>query len=243
MTGVNFAALIRNYTHTNSTTFPDSEMVLLANTVKDDFAPAIKKANEDFFGVIATRNLVASSSSDMTKREYTLPEDTLGIKYLEAKFDGTNWVVLSKFDLNKYRRPTDEATIIGQFANEKDRAFYDIFRRSIWIYSGTISAVTSGLKLHHIAYPADIEAGDLADIVDLSTDPSATTSQLPRQFHELWARKVSILWKSGRQQPVPLNERELKFEDDFKDKIAEVRKADEDEEVTSSTPYNDGSQY
>lgn len=238
MTGTNLAALVREYTRTNSTTLPDGTIVLLANTVKDDFAPEIMKADEDLFGVIATRDLIASTTS----REYTLPEDNMRVIRVEARFDGTNWVKLYELNLALYERTTDENTITSIFDNSEvssdnpNGAQYDIFRKSLWIYSGTIDDVSEGLKLYHIAYPADIVAANLSSDSDLSLDPSSTTSQLPRQFHELWARKISILWKSNRQKPIPLNEQELNFESDFKKKVSSIENANQDRENLAQLP-------
>lgn len=237
MTGQNFASLIRYYTQTNSTTFPDSDIVLLANTVKDnDFAPKITEANEDLFGVLSTRDLVASDASDITKREYSLPEDIVKMKYVEAQLDGSNWIPLTELDLNVYKRSTDEATIIQNFANEQQKAFYDLFRGSLWIYSGTLTAVTGGLRLWYISFPADITAATLALTTDISIDPTSTSSSIPRMFHELWARKVSIMYKQSRQKPIALNEHELAFDMDFQRTIESVEQFNLDRAVVSPMP-------
>lgn len=232
MIGTNFASLVREYTRTNSTTMPDSKIVLLGNVVKDDFAKEIMKADEDIFGVPATRDLIASSTS----REYSLPEDNLKIIRVEAKLDGTKFIKLGELNLAQYERTTDEATIINTFANEKGKCFYDIFRRALWIYSGTIADVADGLKLYYIAYPSDITTGDLSGNTDLSIDPTSTTSQLPRQFHELWARKISIMWKSNREKPIPLTERELVFNDDFTKAMESIINPNQDRENVGTLP-------
>jgi hypothetical protein len=54
------------------------------------------KVDEDIFGVPATRDLVASSTSDFSLREYSLPEDVMAVKTVEAKLDGSNWVRLKE---------------------------------------------------------------------------------------------------------------------------------------------------
>lgn len=239
MTGTNFASLIRNYTRTNSTTLPDSEIVLIGNSVKDDFAPEIMKADEDIFGVLSIRNLIASSTS----REYSLPDDNLKIIRVEVLFDGTNWVKLHELDLGKYTRTTDETIIASNFGVASDTSFYDVFRRALWLYSGTVTAVAGGLKLYYIAYPADIATGDLSGSTDLSIDPTSTTSQLPRQFHELWARRVSILWKSNREKPIALNERELSFQKDFDKKMSAITNANQDRDNTAVLPSDTHLQY
>ncbi len=236
MTGLNFAALVRNYTRTNSTTLPDSEIVLLANAIKDEFAPEIMKIDEDVFGVPATRDLVASSSSDFTLREYSLPEDILAIKSVEAKLNGTDWVQLKEIDLSRHRRVADESTVIELYGNNEENARFDIFRNSLWLYTGTVTASVNGLKLWYISFPADISAASLALATDLSIDPTNTTSQLPRQFHELWARRLSIIWKSNREKPIPLTERELSFEKDMKNMLESLKNFNKDRSNTASIP-------
>jgi len=232
MTGLNFTLLVRFYTLTNSTTFTDADILLLANTVKDDFAKEIMKADEDLFGVPATRNLIASTTS----REYSLPDDFLKFIRAEAKFDGTNWVKMTELNLAQYSRTTDEATITSLFSNSEGNCYYDIFRKSAWIYSGTVTAVTAGLLLYYIAYPADLVTADLSITTDLSLDPTSTTSQIPRQFHELWAQKISILWKGSRQKPIPLNERELVFDKDFAKAISSVTNPNQDRSNVATLP-------
>lgn len=238
MNGTQFSSLIRNYTRTNSTTLPDTEIVLLANVVKDDFAKEIIKANEDIFGVLSYGDLVASTSGDPGSREYGLPSDTLQIKRVEACLDGnySNYIELYELDLNQYHRTTQEAEILATFANERGKAFYDIFRKALWIYSGTIVATVEGLKLWSISYPADITTTNLSESVDLSIDPTTTTSGIPRQFHELWARKISMLWKSNKDKPIPLTEREQMFDKDWKSAMASITNANLDRIISAEVP-------
>lgn len=236
MNGTQFSSLIRNYTRTNSTTLPDAEIVLLANVVKDDFAKEIIKANEDIFGVLSYSDLVDSLSYDPGSREYGLPSDTLQIKRVEAQLDGTNWVELYELDLNQFHRTTNEAEILATFANERGKAFYDIFRKSLWIYSGTIVATVEGLKLWSISYPADITTANLSESVDLSIDPTTSTSGIPRQFHELWVRKISMLWKSNKDKPIPLTEREQLFDKDWKLAMASITNANLDRIISAEVP-------
>lgn len=243
MTGINFAALVRKYTGTNTSSLPDAELVLLANTVKDDLAPDILAADNGLFGAISTQDLVASTTS-INSREYPLPARLLQIRYIEALFDSTQrYVKLLAFNSAKNLRPRDEDTILNTYANVQGSAYYEIFRNAVWIYSGTILPVTDGFRIFYIAYPAEISAGDLASSQDLSTDPSSTTSQLPRQFHELWARRVSILWKGSKDKPLPLSGFEQNFDRDLKRKLYALFNGNADEEILGALPYDDGSQY
>lgn len=205
------------------------------------------KADEDLFGVPATRDLVASDTADFTKREYSFPDDLIALKSVDAALDGTNWIHLTELDLTKFKRVSDEATVTGIFnngafsASNSTGAAFDIFRNSLWIYSSTITALVNGLKMWYIAFPADITAATLALATDLSIDPTSTTSQLPRQFHELWARRISILWKSNREKPIPLTEREQVFDIDFKKAIGSIKNFNKERSNTATMP--DDSRY
>jgi hypothetical protein len=42
----------------------------------------------------------------------------------------------------------------------------------------------------------------------MSIDASTTTHGIPREMHEIWARGIIIDWKSSREKPIPLSERE-----------------------------------
>jgi len=236
MTPVNFAKLVRLYTKTNSTTFTDADILVLANIFKDDIAAQIgKEVGEDYFGLRYERNLVAN------QREYDLPAEMMGrIKYLEAKLDGTNWERLKETDLTIYDRTSDEDTIELAYA-DKDPEF-DMFDQSIFILSGdAIIAVTNGLKLWCIIYPADFSSLSGSD--DMSTPPDDYSHGFPRQFHELLARRVSIAYKSSKDRPIPLSEKEKLYEVDLSAAINTMKDANLDRSVVPSMPEYDGADY
>lgn len=231
-----FASLVRKYTRQNSTTFPDSEILLYANVVKDDIATKIaKSAGEDYFGLRFTRDLVAG------QREYELPAEIMSrLKFLEAKLDGENWEKLGETDLLQYQKSTDETTILSQYA-ERPAAF-DIWDRSIFIYSGeAIISVTGGLKLWAIVFPADFT--DLSLTVDMSTNPTTTSHGFPKEFHDLLALGVSRKFKTSQARPIPLSEDEKTYPTDLQDKVDSLREENLDRNITVTIPYNDGSQY
>lgn len=241
MSPKNIADYVRLKTKTNSTTFTDSELLLYLNLYIDDFAKEILRVNEDYFGTPQTTDLIAD------QREYPLPIETLNsIKYVEAKLDGTNWIYLEELDLNNYKRTTDETTITSIFSNEQDSAFYDLFRNSLWIYSGTITDVTTGIKLWSFDFPAHVT--DLTSTTDLSIDPSATTHGFPRAFHELLCRKIIIEKKTSGDTALPLTEGEQAFVYDFERALDSLRPANLDRAVIGTTPVSadigdDGYEY
>lgn len=236
MTFSKFTSLVRYYTKTNSTTFTDEEILTLANIFKDDISALIaKELGEDYFGLRFVRTLEAG------QREYDLPSELMSrIKYVEAKLDGKNWVRLKETDLSIYGRPTDEASILERYAG-KDPEF-DLFDQSIFILSGTpIIYVFEGLKLWAIIYPADFTS--LTSTEEMSTPPDDYSHGFPRQFHELLARRVSIAYKSSKDRPIPLSEKEKLYEVDLATAINAMKDANLDRSVLPSMPSYDGSNY
>lgn len=235
MTPASFATLVRTYTGTDSTTFTDAEILNLANPYKDEIASQIVLRNEDYFGMLFSRDLVAG------RREYALPDEILNsIKYVEAYLDGTNLVHMDEFDINSYKRPTSESNIIEQFSSLSPK--YDLFRRSLWLYTGdAIIDVVAGLRLWAIIFPADIT--NLASTVDMSVDPSTTTHGFPRQFHELLARRVSIGYKSSLPKPRKLSALEALYDVDLQRALNGITGGNQDRSFKASVPRNDGQDY
>lgn len=233
-----FASYVRYHTNTDSTTLTDAELVLLANVQKDDIAKEIAKTNEDIFGMWFTRDL------EVNVREYSFPNNILSnIKYLEAKVanGGTEWKHFDETDLTKYKRTTEEASIVQNFAG---KYLFDIFRKSVWLLcEETMIAVTEGLKLWAIQYPADLTTAILSSTTDMSVDPTTTTCGMPRESHELWARATIISYKNSQEKPIPLTEKELNYKADLKLMLDSLRGTNLDRENTGDVPYNDGSNY
>lgn len=236
MTPVKFASLIRYYTKTNSTTFTDADILILANIFKDEIAALIgKEVGEDYFGLRYERDLIAG------RREYNLPDEILGrIKYVEAKLDGMDWKKLNETDLTVYGKETNEDNIRLVYSERNPE--FELWDRSIFILSGdAIIDVPNGLKLWAIIYPADIT--NLAGTDDMSINPDTYSHGFPRQFHELLARRVSIAYKSSKDRPIPLSEKELKYENDLETAIENMKNANLDRTIVPSVPYDDGSSY
>jgi hypothetical protein len=239
MTSEEFASYIRFLTKTDTTTFTDADILALANLGIDDISAEIIKVNEDYFAVPATTDLVAD------QREYPFPDEMLSsMKRVEAAFEVADPLVfirLKETDLTKYKKGMDEATIITEFSNDEGIASFDIIRKAIYILSGTIIDVTSGLKLWYTQYPAHLS--DLTGSTDISVDPSTTTAGFPRQFHELLGRWVSIRFKGSKEVPIPLTEIEMNYKIDLQEKLNSVKLMNLDREVKGTIPYEDGSNF
>lgn len=212
MTPLTLTQEIRFRTGSDVNTFTDADVLRLINKHKDLLSLDAIKANEDLFGTIQTRDLVASTSS----REYSLPTGLVKIKAVEAKLDGTNWVRLVEFDLDSYQHTTDEDTIQDNFSNEEGYASFEIYRNSLFIYSGVITAGTDALKLYCIVRPADLT--DLTLTTDLSADPTTTSFGIPTEFHNLLARYVSRDYKQA-------GDKSMQLADDEQDMILEKDRA------------------
>lgn len=235
MTSTEFATLVRLYTSTNSSSFTDAEILALANPIKDEIAAEITKRNEDYFMMRFYRNLEAGV------REYGMPDEILNhIKYVQAKLDGSNLEHLTEADMNSLGIPLDETNIVLYYADRDPQ--YDINRRALYILSGNaIIDVTDGLILHAIIFPANITV--LSGSTDMSVDPTEYTFGFPRIFHELWARKVSVAWKSSRPKPIPLSPLELRYDKDLEEKLNGVGNGNLDRSVAATVPVNDGQGY
>lgn len=239
MTPSKFASLVRYKTRTNSTTFPDAELLAYMEMRQDELAQDILKADEDILLIPQYDSLVAD------QREYPEPSDMLSrIKRVEAKLDGTNWIKLNEMDITQHDYPiSTEADIVKYFTNNEGEAYFDIMRKALTIYSGTIISVTNGLRIYINTWPTPVT--DLTSTIDLNIDPSTTTHGIPRELHEIWARGVAIDYKSSKEKPIPLTEKELRYDLDKKTAIETLKHGNLDREIIGHLPpassrWNDG---
>lgn len=204
---------------------------------QEELAKDIIDTDEDILLIPQYTDLVAN------QREYPLPQDMLSsIKRIEAKLDGTNYIKLTELDINAIKGTVLSETLITQnFSNEEYGAFYDLSRKSIYIYSGSITSVTSGLRVWTNTWPSVIT--DLTSTTDMSIDPSSTLHGMPKELHEIWARGVIIDYKSGKDTPIPLTELELSYKVDKRTALDALKPQNRNREVILSVPVNDGSQY
>ncbi len=222
MTGTQLAALIRKYTKTNSTTYTDADALPDVNNSKNELAPQIAKKNEQLFVMPATFDLAASS---VTAREYPLPSTMLNqlvtVELALDTSDATIFYICRPFPggmqrLIRQLGGITEANITGYFTNTNP--YYVKTRNGIYILTGSItSAIATASnargKIRYRKFPADL--ANLTGSTDLSIDPSTTSFGIPLVFHELWARRVSIIYKSSRPKPIPLSALELVYERDL----------------------------
>lgn len=204
---------------------------------QDELAKNIVDVDEKILQMPAYTSLVAN------QREYALPDETLsGFDRVEAKLDGTNYIKLDEMSSSSMQDTLLSETIItGNFSNEYGMAYFTLARKAITIYSGTISNVTDGLRFWVNIWPSPVT--DLTGTTDMGIDPTTTSFGMPRELHEIWARGVIIDYKSSREKPLPLTEREQMYDEDKLTAIQSLSPGYRDRTVFASIPYNDGSQY
>lgn len=230
MTPEELARVVRKITRTNSDTFTDQEILDFAKLRVDELSGAILKVDEDILTIPASRDLVAD------QREYDMPAQAIGgIKRLEADFDGDGeYIKVRPMDLSHYSGGTDEDSITEYFSNNQGEAFYDYSRGSLFLYCGEVDDVTDGLILHYATHLAYIT--DLTSTTDMSEDPSSTELGIPRILHELLCRGIVIDYKESKEKPIPLNEREQKYEYDLDEAIGALALTNKDEEIVGEAP-------
>lgn len=234
-----FAAHVRYKTRTNDVTFDDDEMLSYMAFRQDEIAKEILRTDEDILLIPQKANLVASTITD---REYPQPQDIISrIKRVEAKLNGTDWIPLTEIDITQIGKPiSTETNITDVFNNSQmgkgnpNGARFDLSRKSIFIYSGTITATTDGLKIWCKTWPTPIT--DLTATADMSQDPSTTTHGIPRAMHGVWAKGVIIDRKESREKPITLSQTELAYDKDMKKAVRALRHGNLDREVIGTLP-------
>lgn len=236
MTPLDVATYVRKKTRTNSTTFPDSDILLYAGIGMDKIAAHICDFDEDYFGAPQYTDLVNS------QREYPFPTDMLNhIKKVEAQLDGVNWMNLTELDLSQYEFTTDEATITSYFSNTINNCHYFVYRGSLWILSGTISGWSTGnqaLKIWSYQWPTHIT--NLASTTDISQDPNNTSAGFPRVAHESLADYIVIQYKQSADKPMQLTDSELNWEQNMIKNITTLTELNKDRSVNATMPTGQG---
>lgn len=241
MTYENFASLVRKYAKANSTTLPDADIATYLNALIEDLSMLIEDSNPTYFEKVFTTNLTLST------RNYALDLTILSnIKKVEIKTDtGSTTLYQPVQEINIDTLPVAlQETEIRDYMSGYD-PLYGIRGGELWLLTEeAIVAVTNGLKIYANIYPQTISSGwftgtEKSD--DMSKAQTSGSFGVPRQFHELLARGLSIQYKSNQDRPLPLSAKEQLFESDLAKKIHLTKKLTP--AFTQSVPYDDGSDY
>jgi len=221
MNGTELNTLINYKTKQNDTDFTPGDKLPLVNLYMAEISSKIAETNQMFFAVPATEDLVAD------QREYAVSDDLLNnLIKVEIKFDADESRQPAKA-IKEYYRSETESEITNNFSNAKGEFCYYVKRRALTILSGTIKAVTKGIRMWFIQYPAKLS--NLTGTTDLNVDPSTTTAGFPRLFHELLARKVSMEYKS--RNSLKFSKLENEYKDDLEAALNEIAHIDHNLEL------------
>lgn len=250
MRTTDIVGLARQQTRTNTTTFPDTQMLLYIKALLPQYQADIEGVDEDYQGSIEFRDLVATGTGYTTDdngdtiytREYNLPSDMIHrLKNVSAMLDGVNWTFLKNYELNSFKMPFEEDRILSKFSNEEGIAGYEIFRSSLFLLTGEIeNDVSNGLKIWTYAFtacPASIPAVGSDDDVEFDL------YGVPEVFHELFAMALSIKWKSSQEVPVPLSVEEQNYFALYNGKLGKLKGLDRSAEKIfqrPADPYDNG---
>lgn len=230
-----FVDQIRFDTKTTAATLPLSDIVREANNFFVDLSGRLNEADEDILGTTAIYPLISG------QREYALPAEfiTGKLEKVEALLDGENWALLEEIDLNSWGSVSDEETISQKFGLNTGSAFYDIWRKSIIIYSQSIPGQDAGLKISSLGEIDPLTEAKLILETDMAEHPGAGTESwkhgVPKPFHELSARYVTISYKQSSDREIPLTEREMMFEMDVVKNINFIKQANMSRKISRNT--------
>lgn len=225
MTPVQFAALVRYKTKTNSTTFTDADILALANPFKDEIAAKIQERRPEVWNMPAVGTLVAD------QREYSFPDDVLNrLVYVELDLDDDGkYVLANPVQRLQFRDGLTEDEIVSGYGSDPR---YFLRRNAINLLCKAIIDVVDGIRIVYDSFPADLAS--LGGVIDMSIDPTDTTHGFPRQFHELLARRLSVAYKSRNE--VPLDPEDLAYSGDLEKALDNYAIAVVDESYVGALP-------
>jgi len=158
----------------------DDQIAFLTNTTSTEYSDTDKHANVTRWAHLLTTEIKDSmdgwdfqyetATADLAadQREYIFPSNLLTIKKIQLKLDGTNWVDAQFFDPQETGNPiVSETNITDSYSNDAPRV--DLGDRSMFIYSGTITDVTAGIKIWYTEENVGRNVA-LADITSFSAD-------------------------------------------------------------------------
>lgn len=245
-------SLARIGSKTNTSTYPDTQMLLNIKAMLPTYQQDVEGVNENYMGSIEHRDLRATGTGTYVdtgvtylSREYNLPSDMIPrIGKVYAKLDGTNWILLRSYDLAEVG-VLEEANITDTFTNNEGKSFgsagYMIFRGSLFLLTGEItSAVTAGLRIWTYSFADALTAIPVAGSGD---DVEFDTFGIPEPLHEIFAIGLSRKWKSSQEIPVPLSAEEQEYYVLYGSRIEKLKGLDRSKEIQFERPadkYDNG---
>jgi len=153
---------LNNITDTDTTSYSDAlkhaDLTVAAQVLTGEILSAM--SDWDYQGDTATANIVASTA--ISNRYYAFPTNFLKLKRIDIMPDGSNWVRCNKVDIGEFSDTLgSETDVTNLFSN--DKPYYSIVGNKILILSGTLTAVTNGIRYYfeEMIVGTDTEGTDL----------------------------------------------------------------------------------
>lgn len=139
--------LLQDITNSNANSYSDDlkhkHLTIAALFLNIEYLKAVY--DWAFMGDTATANIVASDSSDITKRFYAFPTNFLKITRIDIKIDGTNWNRCVFVDIGEIGGALGrDLDITNKFTNSEP--YYTIIGNKIVILSGILAVVSGGIR-------------------------------------------------------------------------------------------------
>jgi len=236
MTETQLASLIRRKTKTSVTTYSNADLLVDVNVMKDEIAGQIADMREDAFQVTQKQNTKVATSLP-ADRLYAFDAEVMnnlvGVWYIKDTTSGTDPIKLKEVKIQQSGISMEDETVItDKYANVSGEAGYMVVRKNIFLLSGAVVVVTNGLIVIFKSFPADLTDMTASNV--LHTQASATAPGFPREFNELWARRVSIEYKDTNR--MKLSSREAKYEVDLQEKLQDYKTASLDHQIIGTLP-------
>lgn len=225
MSPATFATLVRKKTKSDSTSFPNADILLYMNVFKDELAGKLQERRPEIWNMPFTTDLEAD------QREYAIETDILNrLIYLEIDLDNDGkFVPLRKTQYLHFGEGLTEDNIVARFQNDPK---YILRRGAIYVLSKDIIDVTAGLRGVYDIFPANIT--DITSSVDMAINPSTTSFGVPRTLHEIWCRRVAIAYKD--ENGIDLNAEEQSYADNLESILDNTAIAVLNESITGLLP-------
>lgn len=172
---------IYNLTNSNSTTYPNTQMLADLNTWYERVAMVILRSQDDWDFDDSNKGDLPMLSSDLVnaQQDYSLPLGCLKVDRIELAYDGVTKYKAEPIDVNFISKGT-LSTQIAQWA-DPTRPYYDIRANSIFLYpipSANTSANT-GIKIWIARGITEFTASDLTS--------GASSPGFDAPFHQILA--------------------------------------------------------
>lgn len=160
MTYSDIKNLVYLYTKTNSTSLPDSTMVILANRALERVVTLINRADSKWEWD-DTNQLdlpIATSSLVSGQKDYSLSTSHLSINRVEVKDSGGKWHLLKPIDRTQV---SDEA--LAEYAGSGLPVEYDKLASSVFLYPTPNYSQAASIKVYFTRGPVAFDSGDTTD--------------------------------------------------------------------------------